>query len=916
MRLNCLRRSLPSQHLPTLVHGRVVPFRPRHSLRALEADYIPSVQSSTLLPEGLQHEDYSQVPWARHFGPLTEKPKPERKWAPDTYYPYISYARPFLQGLWELDKNPIWLVVDDLATAGRPLDDHCEKFTLYEPIVRSQSFEDVQAILDKRDKIVKYNTEDNIADDMDDYGHPSTPVWLIAFVLATMIKTPSAALECLSFCFNRFDAISHHLLPSFLVICMCSLVKHRILFQIPHLLDVFYDFVTQVAKVADSSLNRQARRLETPKVTRMRELVTDYQYNTLLLLLAKCPYYTALPKVTVQFLKKMEHIGARLEADTVKRLCESEFTTKELVAELEGMLRRQDPLRKALSSDMVLTLAKFYTRGRLRNAHLVKAAEQFERTMQINAAKHLKYYVRTFRDAVAGLDYLHSLEEGKSESIVVPPHLDPGRRSLPKGTEVSFPAHCRSISSTPTLQSSLQDLTKEQTRDIFLSLLQSAAYSFKTISAETLYSMFTITRDTYGDNKYLETIVLKGLILRRAWDLASKVWNDWQAVIDDLADHLNNNSTENDDVYDGKWTVRESFFWSSSREEDWILKRLKDLYIDDVGLARGIHAVVAMNPKNLLEGFTVMDRYAIKADNSTGELLELKSTIVVPDSVRKIQLTPYVVNNFMTLAVQHRRPDIVFRLWEKMTDYYFCEANLSSLVVLIRAARMAASLQVALLRFIPQWLKGDYFYEPREIFSFSDEIKAMLAPGYRPSFLWHGEYPWRIVRHIFREELMLRNWPDLRYVEIPGSPCDEGGGFQTLVDVRANRRLLSLWTKMPHQYPHIMPNQTTFRQYIFLLGTVRRAEEIPEVLAWMKALDITPTRETLAIALAFWLGIDRRVKLDEPGNLSYAMFRGGYGILAIWIKEWLGESYVPKENDIVQACKRICHIQKNEQTVY
>ena len=147
--------------------------------------------------------------------------------------------------------------------------------------------------------------------------------------------------------------------------------------------------------------------------------------------------------------------------------------------------------------------------------------------------------------------------------------------------------------------------------------------------------------------------------------------------------------------------------------------------------------------------------------------------------------------------------------------------------------------------------------------------------------------------------------------------------------------------RMGPPLPTVMPSESTFAAYISLLGLSSRAEEIPEVLVWMRALGVVPKTETLAVALVFWMEVGLRGPVFEDGWVGWGREAGSesartipmnatgstsarlpdreakttehadapprteYGALRRWIREWVGEKKAPTEEDIYAGIKRV-----------
>ncbi|KAG1835410.1 hypothetical protein DFJ58DRAFT_201096, partial [Suillus subalutaceus] len=107
-----------------------------------------------------------------------------------------------------------------------------------------------------------------------------------------------------------------------------------------------------------------------------------------------------------------------------------------------------------------------------------------------------------------------------------------------------------------------------------------------------------------------------------------------------------------------------------------------------------------------------------------------------------------------------------------------------------------------------------------------------------------------------------------------------------------------------HPYLSIVPTDLTFSAYIQLLGFTAHASEISLALAWMRALQIHPSRKTLSIALVFWAEVSLRGPLFEEWAERRNKGESEYGRLVRWMTEWVGEE-APTEWDIQKALRAV-----------
>jgi hypothetical protein len=107
-----------------------------------------------------------------------------------------------------------------------------------------------------------------------------------------------------------------------------------------------------------------------------------------------------------------------------------------------------------------------------------------------------------------------------------------------------------------------------------------------------------------------------------------------------------------------------------------------------------------------------------------------------------------------------------------------------------------------------------------------------------------------------------------------------------------------------YPYPSIVPTDVTFSAYIQLLGLTARSSEISLALAWMRALQIRPSRKTLSIALVFWAEVSLRGPLFEEWADRRNRGESEYGRLVRWMGEWVGEE-TPTDGDMQKALRAV-----------
>jgi hypothetical protein len=114
----------------------------------------------------------------------------------------------------------------------------------------------------------------------------------------------------------------------------------------------------------------------------------------------------------------------------------------------------------------------------------------------------------------------------------------------------------------------------------------------------------------------------------------------------------------------------------------------------------------------------------------------------------------------------------------------------------------------------------------------------------------------------------------------------------------------------PHgAYPSFAPDDATFRAAVLLLGTSRCASQIPQTLAWMRALGVPPRVRTLAYALVFWaevsIGAPLLERLRSFRDRRWGDDGGEYVRLVRWMEDWVGAENVPDEAAVGEAMRKV-----------
>ena len=211
---------------------------------------------------------------------------------------------------------------------------------------------------------------------------------------------------------------------------------------------------------------------------------------------------------------------------------------------------------------------------------------------------------------------------------------------------------------------------------------------------------------------------------------------------------------------------------------------------------------------------------------------------------------------------------------------------------------------------IPSQEEGyGYGYEAYDAVGFAKgSISVILDP---PGYVWrkeHSEPAWRKARDIFRD-VLFTNWPFL--VNIPsvldfdiGPYASQARDLSSIFRFSKSSSHPSTTSKSripsPHSrrpYLHLIPSANTFHSAIALLGYHNLPQEIPLVLAWMKELDIKPSKKTMLLALTHLGEVEgpRRVLANWENGQSRLV--RDTEVLRRWLMDWVGRG-VPTENDV------------------
>jgi len=417
------------------------------------------------------------------------------------------------------------------------------------------------------------------------------------------------------------------------------------------------------------------------------------------------------------------------------------------------------------------------------------------------------------------------------------------------------------------------------------------------------------------------TIVLQGLLRKRAYPLALEVWERYHA---------------------------------------------RELRLDYIAFGTGVEVLTrAGHPdralallESLVDGYS--PRLSRRARRNSSRLPATKRN-TVPASL---------VNRFMRV-LSITNPSAALRLWEYMGILYGFTPDASSFTIMLNSARHATLYGESFAGAMKE-LGFDFqfrlpFAKPAMDAQLEPTDTGSLAGARRKAYerlekslfiqagdMWGQERAWRRAYRIFTSAL-LAGWPaladvrppacavrpsiespataplrDLKHFLSPPKPVEDGADDSAPPIARTlhNNTLFTdadteVDTDLHHSppllpihprgaYPSFAPHDGTFHSAILLLGIARAASEIPRMLAWMRALGITPEPRTLAYALVFWAEVSIGAPLLEwlrsRRVASHIVGDGGQGEyvrLVRWMAEWVGAENVPDEAAVGEAMRAV-----------
>ena len=601
-------------------------------------------------------------------------------------------------------------------------------------------------------------------------------------------------------------------------------------------------------------------------------------------------------------------------------------------------------------TDRELSLTRKTYRSLLQNRYVtMELTEELRQRMTrdniVPDRVHLESLLRIFahhgsvQDATAYASAIYRLDEGKDEL----PHLTASKQTRPPGSETGQIVPSTTVEYLTQLvhensQRTQFDADGEWSRFMKTGLSHrflnkqknttAAAWAARLLSLSRTRSFSPESLVAFFDWSHAQrfpfrthttlsyTIVLRGLLRKRAYALALEVWERYRS------------------------------------------HGTRKLHLDLIALGVGVEVLTrAGHPDCALSLIdSLMD----------GWPRERRTPKPSFHTARRPTVPMSLVNRFMrVLSVTN--PSSALQLWEQMGILYATTPDALSFAIMLDAARQATlngdSFAGAMqelgfdLRFRLPFAKPDRTMGSRsgsEMESSATADAESLNRARRRSYsklerslavnegdMWGGERAWRRAHRTFTSAL-LAGWPALADVRAPARAIRSSGenpATSPLLDLKSffaqprqdttpdgndkndPENDFSLPDDPPHHlpftpllpihphgaYPSFAPDDATFRAAILLLGTARCASQIPQTLAWMRALGVVPHVRTLAYALVFWAEVSIGAPLLERlrSRRRKSEDGGEYVRLVRWMEEWVGVENVPDEAAVGEAMRRV-----------
>lgn len=320
------------------------------------------------------------------------------------------------------------------------------------------------------------------------------------------------------------------------------------------------------------------------------------------------------------------------------------------------------------------------------------------------------------------------------------------------------------------------------------------------------------------------------------------------------------------------WGVWDAMVHRGVAPDVWALKTLCRLYFEAGYPVRALECVMHWCHRGVrlpAPRAGVVRMHVPKVQDLGQRAMRVDQT---PSSRHVVRLRPttHLANTLLLGLYRARAWETLMLVWHALQPTLHVQPDTASIDLMLRAARAEAQASQAPCT----WAPAARVYFVRLLTTQHPELQACMNPLEAP-----GRRGW-----IVRSELQLRRWE--RWMEGRLRRLWRGAA-DTLPPVTISTPL-----------PHVCLDARVFHHYAELVLTLMEVdfpgasrattdqlwEELFLIAAWMRALDVTPMRETLCL----WCSVhDERL----PPAASTMSWR-------TWLAQWLGEASVPSDAEL------------------
>jgi pentatricopeptide repeat protein len=772
----------------------------------------------------------------------------------------------YIKELGKVTGDPLWILVNRLRKPGvvLPLSEalfknqvSAEDYRQWKKVLKAADIDQAISIIAKAMPWITQITQNtqsltryDCIEELDKYDDEaprhihSLPTWLIVYIASYKVRTPAQASGALlDLVFKQLLYVPPRLRPSLLIIVALSLARYSLLAPMRRMLNIFLTLP-----------------LDNPTP----------HFNLLLQAIARLPRSTEAANLAIMVMDAMASREIRLASRTYHILLADRFVTLQLTKLLEAKMAQEKFTPSTAHLEAFVRV--FSKHGAIHDANKYLEAVRSREIQKGNPyipyipnqkddmgtpQKVNTFYMRTFgQNTFSASEYLvqlfHAARKAKNIKPITPAvYLRKGKKFM-----------------------NIFDWT---------AAFSVAARQWKISSEALIHSFDGMSKvEFFQPTVATYTVLLRGLIMRRDYNDAERIW-----------DRL-------------------------------IANRL---VLDRKALGAGVKALTLAGKP--MKAFRVLEEFCMRPGMLPASNAAVRQHLhpwpkEIPQ--RRIQVDTMTMNDFMVALLRIQRPDVIFMIWDYMEMLYNVNPDSHSLVTLCRAARLSAKLDSKSIAGNIAWMRlRSPFRKPQVDPSNREELvqtieRTLIEDHTKIAMnIWKNAPAVDGIRNVFRE-LIFRNWPELRNVDPPANAvrrAADGAEMSPLREVAQSIAQSLSSNSVPLQrstplitvstsHASVIPTEAAFYSYIFLLGASSYQHEIPLVLVWMRALQIHPGRPTLCIALIFWAEVSLRGPLFE--DWAERNERSEYGKLYRWILDWVGEDNVPKDDSIGYFLKVVARV--------